>query len=93
MSDCWSVTWYHRGFGRKFADLPSAMEARQFAQVTALLSDCSDVRVLPPIGPLDLSPEQVAQSAAHKVVSLEAYRAKTSPAGAQQTEPVEGSGA
>lgn len=48
----WAVTWQLQG-QREIADMPSWFEARAFAQICHLLVDCSDVHVLPPIGPLD----------------------------------------
>lgn len=61
----WSVTWRVQGV-RQVAELPSELEARMFAQICILLVDCTDVHVLPPTGPLDLSPEQVARSASRR---------------------------
>lgn len=64
----WQVAWLFLGV-RHCANLPSEFVAREFAQVCALLSDVSDVHVLPPIGSLDLSPAQVARSARASVMA------------------------
>lgn len=65
VSDGWAVTWKVQGV-RQEAELPSAEEARAFAQICILLCDVADVRLLPPIGPLDISgpPRQIASAAA-----------------------------
>lgn len=49
----WAVAWITQG-ARQIAGMPSEFEARQSAQICILLTDVSDVHVLPPIGPLDM---------------------------------------
>lgn len=61
----WAVSW--RMFGAcDIAPCPNEFEARSLAQVLALISGATEMQVLPPIGPLDLNPEQVAWSAQMK---------------------------
>lgn len=62
VTDSWAVTWVLQGV-RHTAELPSEFEARAFAQICILLTDCTDVHLLPPIGPLT-SPGSPAQIAA-----------------------------
>lgn len=61
MAEGWAVTWVLQGV-RQEAELPSEFEARVFAQICILLTDCTDVHLLPPIGPLTSSgsPAQIA---------------------------------
>lgn len=75
MSKGWAVSWYHCGFGRRFQDFTTEHNARQFAQVTALLSDCEDVRVISPHEPrLDLPTSLPLSSEPDNVVRLDAVR-------------------
>lgn len=51
----WAVTWRTQG-KREIADMPSEFEARQFAQICVMLTDVTDVYLLPPVGRLDIAP-------------------------------------
>lgn len=55
MTDGWAVAWKLQGV-QHTAELPSEFEARTFAQICCLITDCSDVHLLPPIGPLTPAP-------------------------------------